>query len=82
VEWVSIRPAEPGVVGLPEEAPFDRVLVSANASRLPEGLVEQLVVGGLLVAPVAGVMTCVRRTAAGRTVTRHGAYSFVPLIEP
>jgi protein-L-isoaspartate(D-aspartate) O-methyltransferase len=82
MEWVSIRPAEPGVVGLPEEAPFDRVLVSANASRLPEGLVEQLVVGGLLVAPVAGVMTCVRRTAAGRTVTRHGAYSFVPLIEP
>lgn len=38
--------------GYPEGAPFDRIVVTAAPDHLPEALVEQLVEGGLLVAPV------------------------------
>jgi protein-L-isoaspartate(D-aspartate) O-methyltransferase len=39
-------------VGLPEEAPFDKILVSAAAQELPQDLVEQLRVGGTMVIPI------------------------------
>ncbi len=45
-----------GSRGWPEEAPFDRVVVTAAADRLPDPLVEQTAPGGLLVAPVGGRM--------------------------
>lgn len=80
-----IRAATPGVLGAPKEGPFDRVLVSAMATRLPEALVDQLAPSGVLVVPVAGVMTRVARDDAaphGRRVTTHGRYRFVPLLDP
>src|SRR5579859_613254 len=42
-----------GSLGLPEAAPFDAIIVSAAAPRIPPALVEQLAVGGRLVVPVA-----------------------------
>ena len=36
----------------PEEAPFDAILVTAAAEEVPEDLVEQLKVGGIMVIPV------------------------------
>lgn len=80
--WASISQARHDVLGLPSEAPFDRILVSAEAERLPHSLVEQLTVGGVMVVPVAGRMTEVRRTEGEPVVVRHGYYSFVPLIAP
>jgi protein-L-isoaspartate(D-aspartate) O-methyltransferase len=80
--WVSVTQAREGILGLPERAPFDRVLVSAEATRLPHELVDQLVVGGLMVVPVAGRMTVVRRGAEEPEVRHEGWYSFVPLREP
>lgn len=80
--WASISQAHPEVLGLPEEAPFDRILVSAEAARLPESLVDQLEVDGMMVVPVAGRMTEVRRTDGEPVVVHHGYYSFVPLIAP
>ncbi|MHA1651411.1 MAG: protein-L-isoaspartate(D-aspartate) O-methyltransferase [Candidatus Helarchaeota archaeon] len=41
-----------GSVGLPEEAPFDRILVTASAKKVPSSLITQLKVGGQLVMPV------------------------------
>lgn len=77
----EIRQATHGVFGLPEEAPFDRILVSAEADELPGELVDQLSEGGILIVPVAGVMMKVRRNASGEpTVTRHGGFRFVPLL--
>ena len=82
VPWASIRLAAPGVLGIPAEAPFDRILVSASARRMPDELVEQLTPDGIMVVPVGATMTRVRRTGPDPgdvDVTTHGLYSFVPL---
>ena len=79
--WARLVVAVPGVLGLPEHAPYDRILVSAEPDRLPEDLVEQLDPdGGTMVIPVAGVMHHVVRRGAGSEVSRHGRYRFVPLV--
>jgi protein-L-isoaspartate(D-aspartate) O-methyltransferase len=41
-----------GSKGWPEAAPFDRIIVAAAASNVPEALKEQLAVGGLMIIPV------------------------------
>jgi protein-L-isoaspartate(D-aspartate) O-methyltransferase len=41
-----------GSLGLPSAAPFDAIIVSAAAPRIPQALVEQLAIGGRLVVPV------------------------------
>jgi protein-L-isoaspartate(D-aspartate) O-methyltransferase len=81
--WACVRAATPGALGAPDEAPFDRILVSAMAAVLPEELVTQLGADGILVVPVNGRMVRVQRddhAEGGRRVTTHGAYWFVPLL--
>jgi len=79
--WAAVREAAPGVLGAPDEGPYDRVLVSAEARRLPESLVDQLGPAGILVIPVGGLMTRVERSSDGSVrTTEHGAYRFVPLL--
>ena len=78
-EWASIRRAEPGVLGLPDQAPFDRILVSAEADELPQELVDQLGEQGRMVIPVVGTMLLVVRQGSRIETTRHGSYRFVPL---
>ncbi|HWJ61999.1 MAG TPA: protein-L-isoaspartate O-methyltransferase [Acidimicrobiales bacterium] len=80
--WATIEAADPAVLGKPADGPYDRILVSAGAEAVPTTLIDQLVVGGRLVVPVSGEMLVVDRTDAGPTATRHGRYSFVPLIVP
>ena len=41
-----------GSLGLPEQAPFDRIIVTAAAEDTPKGLLEQLREGGIMVLPV------------------------------
>lgn len=41
-----------GTLGWPEEAPFDRILITAGAPQIPDTLVDQLKEGGIIVAPV------------------------------
>ena len=43
-----------GSLGLPDHAPYDRVIVTAAAPRIPTSLTHQLVEGGVLVIPVGG----------------------------
>jgi protein-L-isoaspartate(D-aspartate) O-methyltransferase len=80
--WASVALARPGTLGSPEGAPYDRVLVSAQATELPGELVAQLGDGGILVVPVAGRMLRVTRPAGGAepVVEEHGWYRFVPLV--
>jgi protein-L-isoaspartate(D-aspartate) O-methyltransferase len=46
-----------GTLGWPEEAPFDRILVTAGAPAIPRPLREQLSPGGIIVAPVGDRMS-------------------------
>jgi protein-L-isoaspartate(D-aspartate) O-methyltransferase len=78
--WASIRQATEGVLGVPDEALYDRVLVSAEPGRLPGELLDQLADPGRMVLPVAGVMTVVHRSAGEDRLTEHGHYRFVPLL--
>lgn len=63
--WAQIVPARPGVLGLPDQAPFDRILVSAAASDVPGALIDQLARPGVLVVPVGDRLCRVVRTADG-----------------
>jgi protein-L-isoaspartate(D-aspartate) O-methyltransferase len=75
-----------GNLGWPEHAPFDAILVSAAAPRVPPALIDQLAAGGRLVLPVRaahGDQTLLRieRRADGGLDTRDlGAVQFVPLV--
>jgi protein-L-isoaspartate(D-aspartate) O-methyltransferase len=75
------------VLGWPEEAPFDAILVSAAGTKVPEALKEQLAVGGQMVIPVGehrGVQELlrIRRGTDGWQEGSLGEVSFVPLVEP
>lgn len=73
-----------GTLGWPEEAPFDRILVTAAAPCVPPTLVEQLVEGGLMIAPVGDVedqyITAIRRQKGGVATRKILPCRFVKLI--
>lgn len=78
-DWAGIQQALPGIFGLPDEGPFDRILVSAMADELPQELVEQLRPDGVMVIPVDGRMMRVWRKGEAVIHETHGHYVFVPL---
>lgn len=80
MSWAQVRRADPDLMGLPEAAPFDRILVSAEAETLPDQLVDQLAVGGVMVVPVRGEMLRVVRERDDVNISKHGRYRFVPLL--
>jgi protein-L-isoaspartate(D-aspartate) O-methyltransferase len=78
--WAQLLPAAEGVLGWPAEAPYDRILVSAEAAEVPDQLVGQLARGAAMVVPVRRRLLRVRKRQDGSLeVTKHGTYLFVPL---
>ncbi|SFR35439.1 protein-L-isoaspartate O-methyltransferase family protein [Halogeometricum limi] len=70
-----------GADGLPEYAPFDRILVEAAAIAPPKRLVSQLDPDGRLVFPMGGPkQTLVSVDADGEVVEKHGPVAFEPLL--
>ncbi|SEE84287.1 protein-L-isoaspartate O-methyltransferase family protein [Ruania alba] len=80
--WAQVHTARADVLGWPQGAPYDRILVSATAPRLPESLLDQLADGGRMVIPVRTTMTVVDRVGAELRQWEAGQYRFVPLIVP
>lgn len=77
-----VQVADPHVLGAPQAAPFDRILVSAMSRALPQGLVDQLTDGGRMVLPLEGRLTSVDRSGDQVDVRpAAGWYQFVPLQE-
>jgi protein-L-isoaspartate(D-aspartate) O-methyltransferase len=73
-----------GSLGLPQHAPFDKILVAAAAPRVPDSLVAQLKDGGRLIIPV-GTRTeqqvqVVRKLGDQVSVTLQDLCRFVPLV--
>lgn len=67
--------------GLPEEAPFNAILVSASANELPPELINQLAPGGRMVIPVNQDILVVRKHEDGMLqISTHAGYVFVPLV--
>jgi protein-L-isoaspartate(D-aspartate) O-methyltransferase len=74
-----------GTKGWPEQAPFDRIMVTAAGATVPEALVDQLGPDGVLVAPVGRVaddqvLVRLRRTAEGVAREELIGVRFVPLV--
>ena len=74
-----------GTVGLPEEAPFDAILVAARTAEVPEALKRQLAIGGRLVIPIGGEVVQqlrrIERSGEDRWSARDiAAVRFVPLL--
>ena len=73
-----------GYAGWPEQAPFDRIMVTAAPEQVPAPLVDQLAAGGRLVAPVgrqdAQWITVIEKTASGVVERRTIPVRFVPFV--
>ena len=75
-----------GYKGLPEYAPFDKIIVTAGAPFIPEDLLAQLKIGGIMVIPVGDggdqVMKKITKKAANEYETEDlGLFRFVPLLK-
>ena len=73
-----------GYKGLPEDAPFDGIIVTAGAPFVPNALLSQLKVGGRLVIPIGDeeqIMTLFIRTSE-KDFEKHelGKFKFVPML--
>ncbi len=66
-------------LGKPGEL-FDRILVSASARSLPEELIDQLLIGGVLVIPVQNDIMRITKTQDGYTKESYHGFVFVPLV--
>ncbi len=75
-----------GYLGLPAFAPFDKIIITAAAPAIPLNLIEQLRMGGILVAPVdsdkPGLQKMMRftKTPSGFDQEILGDFSFVPML--
>ncbi|MDX9908460.1 MAG: protein-L-isoaspartate(D-aspartate) O-methyltransferase [Mariniphaga sp.] len=75
-----------GYEGLPAFAPFDKILVTAGATTIPESLKNQLKTGGRLVIPVGKanhqeMLVIVRISENEFKTEKHGGFVFVPLLK-
>ena len=79
---VEVRSAN-GYLGWPEHAPFDRIIVTAAPPEMPQALVDQLAVGGIMVVPVGTShqeLVVVTKTPSGATEKRTIDVRFVPMV--
>jgi protein-L-isoaspartate(D-aspartate) O-methyltransferase len=75
-----------GYKGAPRFAPFDKILITAGAPVIPQALIDQLKVGGIMVIPLGEgeVQEMIRIIKVGENEVRrekHGSYRFVPLLK-
>ena len=68
-------------MGLSEHAPYDKILVSAEAEDLPDELISQLKEGGIMVIPIKNTLYKLEKLAGGKIKeTAFPGFVFVPLV--
>jgi protein-L-isoaspartate(D-aspartate) O-methyltransferase len=76
-----------GYAGLPEYAPFDRIIITCGAPEIPQALLDQLNVGGIMVIPIGDKNQSLKRIekrgdkATDLVIQNYGDYNFVPMVE-
>lgn len=74
-----------GRKGLPEFAPFDKIIVTAGSADIPEALLKQLAIGGILIIPVGGdtqqMHKIIRLSENEYKDQTLDGFRFVPLLE-
>lgn len=74
-----------GYEGLPQEQPFDKIIVTAGAPNLPTKLIKQLKIGGKIVIPMGAdsmhIYTITRVSDTGFKQERKGNCEFVPMLK-
>ncbi|HET9369986.1 MAG TPA: protein-L-isoaspartate(D-aspartate) O-methyltransferase [Vicinamibacterales bacterium] len=73
-----------GYAGWPDAAPFDKIVVTAAPESIPQALIDQLRVGGIMAVPVGRgfqMMTIVQKTNAGTITKKTMEVRFVPMIK-
>lgn len=75
-----------GYKGQPTYAPYDKILITAGAATVPQTLVDQLKVGGIMVVPLGDLrgqeMTVIEKVSENKTTARkHGSFIFVPMVK-
>lgn len=75
-----------GYKGLPTFAPFDKIIITCGAPDIPESLVDQLKVGGVMIIPIGeGVEQQMKRITKVSTseleIEDFGVFKFVPMLE-
>ena len=79
--WVRVGS---GTLGWPDEAPFDRILVTAGGPSVPPPLFQQLAEGGRLVLPLGDpvnqTLTVVEKVRGEMKTQEHGECKFVKLV--
>jgi protein-L-isoaspartate(D-aspartate) O-methyltransferase len=79
---VTVRTGN-GYLGWPERAPFQRIIVTAAPDAIPQALVDQLAVGGIMVVPVGTLfqeIVIVTKTKEGVAEKRTIPVRFVPMV--
>jgi len=75
-----------GYKGLPSYAPFDKILITAGAPEIPEELLKQLKIGGILVAPIGqrksqDMLKVTKISETEFEKESYGKFVFVPLLK-
>lgn len=76
-----------GYAGLPEYAPFDRIIITCGAPKVPDALTKQLKEGGMMVVPIGGErqeMVRIEKIGDGENGLKsqlYGDCNFVPMLE-
>lgn len=74
-----------GYEGLEEEAPFDSIIVTAGASKIPEKLLLQLKVGGRMVVPIGEnvqkMVLYIKKSETNFEMKNFGDFQFVPMLK-
>ena len=74
-----------GYKGIPNFAPFDKIIITCGAPYIPKDLLDQLKVGGKMVAPIGEgdvqVMHLIQKISNQENkISTHGNFSFVPML--
>ncbi len=75
-----------GNLGVPTWAPYDRIIITAGAPIVPEGLLDQLKPDGIMVIPLSKgdeeiMKTITKKKDGSLEVKEHGTFRFVPMLD-